>query len=180
MNVKQVVGIIVIVVIISIGWFILAGAMKWRTNEYGEMLKGRVVENWGSMQVQNQPFLRYQEKSLNDENKVVTTTYTIDPAASDLDVDLSSSHRRKGLIWYAFYEVDFEGTYTMVNTSGKGQVFTFVCPLPATEARFYKAISHFFTSVKKQLRMSSFEMLFLTVIMNLNFLTNRDWPQRCI
>ena len=35
--------------------------------------------------------------------------------SSNIDLGINLSHRRKGLLWYSTYDVDFDGSYTFLN-----------------------------------------------------------------
>jgi inner membrane protein involved in colicin E2 resistance len=53
--------------------------------------------------------------------------------ASRIDVRLDLEHRRKGLLWYSAYKVDFAAAYTFRNTSDE-ELVTFTLHFPSAQA----------------------------------------------
>jgi hypothetical protein len=49
--------------------------------------------------------------------------------ASDIDVALALEHRKKGLLWFSTYTVDFEGSYTFVNPGDQARRLVMSFPL---------------------------------------------------
>ena len=64
-----------------------------------------------------------------------TTRTAVPLDGSDLKADLRLSHRKKGLMWYATYAADFDGTYSVANDGPAGD-FEFVFPLPSGSSLF--------------------------------------------
>ena len=97
----------------SVAWVILAQVVSHRTHQQDTKLKAAVGQLWGTPQSQRAPLLYW-----TTEETVVTQTpdgqstehakerrHLLPLAASRLQVDLHLEHRRKGLLWYATYQV---------------------------------------------------------------------------
>jgi hypothetical protein len=78
-----------------------------RTNDGYELLSEQVSDLWGSEQLQRAPSIAVSPEVKGEG---------LQPASSHVQVDLNLEPRRKGLLWYATYAVDFDGTYTIQNT----------------------------------------------------------------
>ncbi len=55
----------------------------------------------------------------------------IDLRGSDITAKLDLEYRRKGLLWFPVYTVDFDGAYTVRNNAAKAQPLTVKVPFPA-------------------------------------------------
>ncbi len=152
-NFLRLVAVIFIFVCTAVAWFILAGSVHIRTNTMDRVGKGLVSELWGEHQVQDTPSAHYVErtegpiydtekvigydeygeaiyaKKVNErtgepEVEVMEKTKYFDISGSDVQVSLDLEHRKKGLLWYSTYTVDFEGTYAVENpTDEETEVF---------------------------------------------------------
>ncbi len=113
-----------------IAWMILGGVTVARQSETSSVLDERVGDLWGSPQVQAPPGLTFRWSAWRDavsertENgkRVVTKERVLDhfdkvvPLASTrIGAELRSDIRRKGLLWYSLYDVDFAGTWRYVH-----------------------------------------------------------------
>ncbi len=135
--VKRIVAIAFIYFCTVCAWVILGTVMNFRT--YGEESRGlyrAVGELWGTAQRQTAPTVTYQviTGSAEDAPGTQPAPLRAELEASDIAVDLALEHRRKGLLWYSTYRVQFEATYRVVNTSEKAWRVTFDFPLPAQDA----------------------------------------------
>jgi hypothetical protein len=54
--------------------------------------------------------------------------------SSEIDVDLGLQHRRKGLLWYATYDVAFDGAYTFRNSLDAPATASVLFEFPTTSA----------------------------------------------
>ena len=131
----------------SIAWLVLAGVTSSRTHTADASLRSQVERVWGAPQSQQQPGVTWTERvarrveSVEDGKKIVKTvetrvTHPVPLAASAIDVTLKLDHRRKGLLWYSTYAVDFTGAYTVVNTTGAARELDIALPFPAKNAVF--------------------------------------------
>ena len=90
----------------SIGWLVLAGSVQVRTGSSDARLGDAVSGLWGSEQMQRAPEFSYTNGA---------TPTKLDIAGSDISAGLNLSQRRKGLLWYATYVVDFKADYRVTN-----------------------------------------------------------------
>jgi inner membrane protein involved in colicin E2 resistance len=131
----------------SIAWLVLAGVTSGRTYTADAGLRSQVERVWGAPQSQQQPSVTWTERvtrrveSVEDGKKTVKevehrVTHPIPLAASAIDVTLKLDHRRKGLLWYSTYAVDFAATYAVANTTGAAREVEIALPFPAKKAVF--------------------------------------------
>ncbi len=64
----------------------------------------------------------------------LTHTLELPLAASDIDVKLSVDHRKKGLLWFATYGVDFASDYAVENPVGEPVEVTVTFDFPSASA----------------------------------------------
>lgn len=114
MTVWRLIGIIFIFFCTSIAWAILGTSIMARTNSGYTQLNRQVEDLWGSEHFQKAPTvtLKTVEKVGDKEKEVITP---IELESSDIQVDFGLQHRRKGLLWYSTYDVDFDALYTFKN-----------------------------------------------------------------
>jgi inner membrane protein involved in colicin E2 resistance len=144
--VKRIVAIGFIVVCTSIAWAILGSTIFYRTySSDAQQLKARVASSWGTSQEQTPPTAGYQVVS---QRQIATTkdgvpiarvveqrTWTSFPIEKTrVNAALRLDYRRKGLLWYSTYQVDFSGAYEFSNSSDQPRQVTFRMKLPAEQA----------------------------------------------
>ncbi|MCB9765329.1 MAG: inner membrane CreD family protein [Alphaproteobacteria bacterium] len=111
-----------------VAWMVLGGVTHERNNQQLHALRGKVTELWGSPQEQRAPELAFrwtteetetsweetQDGSRKAVTRVVVRTHEklMSPSKSTIAVDLDLDMRRKGLMWYPLYDVDFEGGWS--------------------------------------------------------------------
>lgn len=138
-------AIFLIYVFVVVAWLILGATILKRTHTQDYKLKGMVGQLWGTMQMQRAPSVYYQtakkkqiEKVISDKTVKEFETYYVDNymslKASEIDVSLSLTHRRKGLLWYSTYVVDFSGWYEIVNDTYETRYVYFNFDFPAAGA----------------------------------------------
>jgi inner membrane protein involved in colicin E2 resistance len=127
---KRVAAIVLIYFLVFVAWMVLAGVTNSRSTKAETQLESEVAGLWGAPQTQPAPSLvfRWSERVLREEEvtnpKTGQTTlvkkselvWHSEPMlldSSDIRVDFDLSHRKKGLLWYATYQVDFAGDYTL-------------------------------------------------------------------
>jgi hypothetical protein len=113
-------------------WAILGSTLTVRSGRTYDGLSGAVRGLWGPPLEQAPPAATWQEARLvrrsekrRDEEKgvdqlvewteQVTSPRALPLVRSDLSARLSLEHRRKGLLWFATYEVAFTGRYAFQN-----------------------------------------------------------------
>jgi len=121
-------AVILIFFAASVGWMILGGVTQVRTDQSSRELGGAVATLWGQEQAQKAPNVMYEE--------IVQQTH-YDPATrkqfmtqspswapvqltqSDVHADFRLDYRKKGLLWFSTYEVEFRGRYLAANPFDK-------------------------------------------------------------
>jgi hypothetical protein len=124
---------------------VLGATILKRTYAQDYKLKGMVSQLWGSMQIQKAPSVYYETKEKREIEKIeagkavtefetYVVTHSIPIKASEIEVSLSLTHRRKGLLWYSTYVVDFSGWYEIINDTGESRYIYFNFDFPAEGA----------------------------------------------
>ena len=119
--VLRITALIVILIGASIAWGILETTLFVRTQQSDETQRAALGSLWGPEQTQQAPVFSYATKS---------RVHEIPIDASRITVDLALDQRRKGLLWYNTYRVNFGAAYRVVNSSTKDQL-TFSLLFPA-------------------------------------------------
>jgi len=140
--VKRIVAIILIFLATSIAWMILGGTIRSRTYDQTGKLYERVEDLWGSSHVQEAPMIyseteRQKRAKKNDGTMETITEITrnnVGLEASDISVDFDLSHRKKGLLWYDTYKVNFQAKYLIKNPSPRQESFKVAFSFPAQNA----------------------------------------------
>ncbi len=126
--VLRLVGVVFVFFFTAVAWLILAGVMSTRTSETSSSLDGRVSDLWGSPQAQAAPAFQLEWNELVSTTQQVTDastgrvttvvkqdpvlrTTSVDPSQTRIDVGLRLDQRRKGLLWFPLYDVDFAGAW---------------------------------------------------------------------
>ena len=122
----RIAGLVLVFAGATVAWAILAGVLATRTAESDGTQQAQLGSLWGPEQTQTAPqFSSFRGRVRRD--------LPID--ASRIAVALQLEQRRKGLLWYNTYGVDFSGTYRVVNT-GAGRTVTLALQYPAQNAVF--------------------------------------------
>lgn len=110
MTVRRLIAIVFIFGCVTVAWMILGSSIFYRTemSDTSRWLGDEVEELWGSEHVQRAPVVVLPAHQQGPHA-------TVDLESSTIFVDLELEHRQKGLLWYATYEVSFDGTYTFQN-----------------------------------------------------------------
>lgn len=128
-----------------LAWIILGSTILKRTHTQDYKLKGMVGQLWGTMQVQKAPYIYYQTREkkeierIEDGKKIKEyETYVVNNPlslkASEIDVSLRLAHRKKGLLWYSTYAVDFSGWYEIINDTYESRYIYFNFDFPTAGA----------------------------------------------
>lgn len=149
---KRMVAIAAIYVLVGLGWMVLGGSVSQRTWKSDRELKAEVSALWGSPQTQVSPQIAFvweeeveEKQTVEDaatgEKKLLTRTTRVErqrPVILDrskVDVDFRMDHRRKGLLWYATYSVDFRGEYAYLHDDRDGRLVV-TYRFPTTQALY--------------------------------------------
>ncbi len=111
MSASRLVAITLIFVIAAAAWFVLGGSVVYRTESSDEALGGEVGSLWGEQQSQSVPVFSQVVPKGPDK--------PLELAGSDVSARFRLDQRRKGLLWYSTYVVDFAAKYLVVNDAGR-------------------------------------------------------------
>jgi hypothetical protein len=134
----------------AIAWMILGSNILVRTGETSSALMSEVWGLWGPPMQQAPPRAVFTE-TRQKRDHITTTDAQGRPFAqevvrdeevetdipldsSDVAVKLALAHRKKGLLWFATYGVDFHARYEFVNDSGADRTIVVRFPLGNAEA----------------------------------------------
>ena len=136
----------------TIAWVILGSTLLMRTSESSTTLTSDLGGLWGPPLQQAPPHAGYVVTRPHKELVSVTdatgsvvqreTTHDEEVQMSlplehtDGKVSMHLEHRRKGLVWFATYAVDFRAEYDFVNDSGADRTIDLHFPLAADQAIF--------------------------------------------
>ncbi|MBT3220379.1 MAG: hypothetical protein HN348_14935 [Proteobacteria bacterium] len=148
-GVLYLVSLAVIFVVTSGAWLAFGGLMMARTDIQEHQLEGAVADLWGQPLAQEAPTVTFEwyvtvdktetlldghGRAMIDQNgKPMQRHYQVQElrtkseqlTSTDLDVDLQLDQRRKGLMWFALYNVDFNGNWSFAhegNQTGKAWI----------------------------------------------------------
>ncbi len=141
---KRIWAIVFIFACVSVAWFGLAGSMAFRTERQDSVMESQIGELWGKTLQQYSPVVRMVDtrdrETLKEVDgkavKEVTSEAISEPRSlrsSDISVALKLEPRKKGLLWYSTYEVDFAGTYEVSNNSDEVEHLEFEYRFPDSE-----------------------------------------------
>ena len=129
MTPTRLVAVFVIFVCAAVAWVVLGTANVVRTDDKSSTLVQQVGDLWGQAQVQPAPSFTAHTGS---GNKTVDKG-ALDLAGTDIETRFDLQPRRKGLLWYATYAVDFKATYRVTNPSGGRVDATMAFPFPTSD-----------------------------------------------
>jgi len=141
---RQIGALAFIFVCTSLAWMVLGGVTSARTQSQDQKLRENVGQLWGTIQKQHVPRVYYQKKvnkkvvTFRDDKRIVETVtetenHPLDVESSDISVRLQLEHRKKGLLWYPTYTVDFHGIYRILNTTSAFHSAYFEYTFPAAD-----------------------------------------------
>lgn len=144
---KKIFSIAFIYACCCFGWMILGGTVMQRTYQQDARITTAVGSLWGGEQIQQAPTLEIvgeEEETITRELTTGTVTETqtrtvYDPmplAGTNLNVDLSLEHRRKGLIWFPTYRSELDGQYRIANETDEAATFRYVFSFPQEASVF--------------------------------------------
>jgi Inner membrane protein CreD len=144
---KRFMGMLVIWFFTAAAWMVLSATVFLRSQATDSNLKARVGKLWGIPHTQMPPELTWQKRTSVQEETTTTDTVTgraltvrkdVPKCAtgtgkilsSRVDAALHLDQRRKGLIWYSTYAVNFKALYEIQNPKTEILDHTFALRLP--------------------------------------------------
>lgn len=130
-------------------WWILGTTIFIRTNDTPSQQRQGVESAWGKPQRQQSPKVWYCEvadtspelpgkpdTSSRRETKKPHCAVALPLTQSRIATSLELNHRRKGLVWFSTYEVDFQATYRAANTTAEPRRVYVEFALPVGQSVF--------------------------------------------
>lgn len=124
MNGRKLFAIGVILMLATAAWFVLGGSVQVRTADSSGDLGGEVAGLWGAPQRQLAPTF---------SARATTGTASAELVGSDITAGLTLDQRRKGLMWYSTYVVDFAATYRVHNPGSAPATVTMTFAFPNSD-----------------------------------------------
>lgn len=137
---------------VAVAWLVLGGSIHHRTFSTDQRLSGEVSALWGAPQTQVSPELSFSwldtivEKQVvapgSVEEKVIVKEEEIwksEPVTldgSDIRVDFRLDQRKKGLLWYSTYAVEFGADYVYRHREARAGVLVLTYRFPAAGATY--------------------------------------------
>src|SRR3954467_8291708 len=119
-----------IIISTAVGWFILGTSVVVRSGGALSNCGPQVTGGWGPIMLQSHPVTYYNSPGSADGRHLVQ------PAQSDVTVNLNYEPKKKGLLWYRTYIVDFRGEYTVQNPTHITQTIYVRFEFPAADASY--------------------------------------------
>lgn len=132
MTIPRLLAVIGIFFCAMIAWFILGGSIAFRTQNKTTLLGQRVEDNWGGEHIQMHPQFFTIESVIDTASETLTSASGqitrvkktsskkikryLEPNSAKVHVTLKVDYRKKGLLWYSVYQVEFKGDYGIINS----------------------------------------------------------------
>jgi hypothetical protein len=117
MRATRLAAILLIYLGVAVAWAILGGSVAYRTETSFDRLHSQVGGLWGEPLQQRAPELTVEETvpfvDEKGKKQAKQVGHSLVPDSSDIKVKLRSDARRKGLLWYRTYAVEFDAVYTV-------------------------------------------------------------------
>ncbi|MCL5671022.1 MAG: inner membrane CreD family protein [Acidobacteria bacterium] len=147
MTALRVLAVAGIFILTSLAWLVLGLTIVGRTQKGYENIGPRVENLWGQPLTQMAPsvqMVHYETKSHTEmegkRKKIVSEKVAekepLDLDKSDITTDIMLEYRRKGLLWFPGYVVNFAGAYAITNPAKEARQFIINFTFPSTEASY--------------------------------------------
>jgi hypothetical protein len=130
MTLKRLIAIVGIIVCTAVGWFILGSSVLVRSGVSLTRCGPEVTGGWGPVMTQPHPSIYYNSPGSANGR------HMIQPSQSDVSVSLRYEPKRKGLLWYRTFLVDFHGDYSLQNPTQITQTIYVRFEFPAADASY--------------------------------------------
>lgn len=116
----------------TVMWMLLGSTLVFRTGGVGDDLLSEVHALWGEPMVQLPP----SAKVALESGPEAPATMKLQPKSSRIHAKLYLEHRRKGLLWFPTYSVDFDASYGFDNPADEVRTLEIVLPLQIKNALY--------------------------------------------
>lgn len=130
MSLQRLLAIALIFICTSVGWVILGNGLTSRTVDHAKNFESSITGGWGPPMSQPHPIVYYASPASPDGKQ------RIQPAASDVRVRLKYDPKRRGLLRYRTYEVDFAADYRVENPTPITQTLYVHFQFPAKDTSY--------------------------------------------
>jgi hypothetical protein len=130
MTLKRLIAICGIIICTAVGWFILGSSVLVRSGVSLTRCGPEVTGGWGPLMAQPHPVIYYNSPGSANGR------HMIQPSQSDVAVSLRYEPKRKGLLWYRTFLVDFHGDYSLQNPTQITQTIYVRFEFPAADASY--------------------------------------------
>lgn len=120
----------------SVAWLILGSTLLVRSDDTLSRLGDGVSALWGPAMRQLPPRASIADRSEPGAPPRDNPPIQVPLSGSEIDVSLDLEHRKKGLVWFPTYAVDFRGRYTFVNPHAAAREVGFELPLESEHALY--------------------------------------------
>lgn len=131
MNIFRLLCIAIITLCSAAAWFVLGAALNLRTVQQGAQTRGMVSEVWGPMMMQAHPSAYFLTPKNEKQNKSFLPAPT-----GQVKVNLTYDPKKRGLMWYRTYDVEFQAEYQIQNPSPITRTVYVEFPLPASDVSY--------------------------------------------
>ena len=130
MTLTRLIAIGGIIVCTAVGWFILGSSVLVRSGV--SLIRGapEVTGGWGPLMTQPHPVIYYNSPGSANGR------HLIQPSQSEVAISLRYEPKRKGLLWYRTFLVDFRGDYSLQNPTQITQTIYVRFEFPAAAASY--------------------------------------------
>jgi hypothetical protein len=133
MTAKRIIAIVLIFALGVVAWVILGQANWMRSQQTSSYLSASVQSLWGAPVVQQAPKLTVKVPG-TDRIRVIS------PSSNQVEAIIDLEQRRKGLLWYPTYTVDFTGRYRVTNDAPIAQDIRLYFSLPSDKATYENVV----------------------------------------
>ena len=130
MTYKRLFAIILILLCTSAAWALLGTSLLVRSADSSRSLQSTVTDVWGPTMTQPHLLVYYNVPGSTSGK------HTLQPSQSDIAVSLRYEPKKKGLLWYRTYLVDFHGDFTIENPTQITQTIYVKFQFPAEDASY--------------------------------------------
>jgi hypothetical protein len=127
MKISQLFAIAGILLVTTAAWFVLGGAIRSRSENFGSGMRNEVLQIWGPELQQAHPHAFYRSPNVPNGKALIQSEQ------SRIHVLIDYQAKKRGLVSHRTYDVNFQGEYSFRNPTRIPQTMFVHFPLPATK-----------------------------------------------